>query len=202
MLPKAATQKVLELGPDGSWLDVADELAEITTSSALGKQLFGFAAKQVVGLRLDKLVAAQVDKALSRNPITENVVAEVRNTAMIEVENLAEADVLSGRRAVNISYRGCTIVAKTACAAEHFDFALQAALRGAAAMAGNIPCLPAEDQMCAGITGVAKGTKVEAKLFKHAKASRSMALGLIKAEDCKNGESVQARHHLTKRCLG
>ncbi|CAE7712127.1 unnamed protein product [Symbiodinium sp. CCMP2592] len=202
VLPKAATQKVLDLGPDGSWLDVAEELAEITTSSALGKQLFGFAARQVVGLRLDKLVAEQVDKALTRNPITAEVVAEVRNTAMIQVESLAEADVLSGRRTVNISYRGCAITAKTTCAAEHFDFALQAALRGAAAVAGNIPSLPAEDQLCTGITRVAKGTKVEAKLFKHAKESRSMALALIKAEDCKNGESVQARLPFREMRLG
>ena len=191
VLPKAATQKVLSLGLDGSWMDVGEELAEITSSSSLGMQLFGFASKQVAGLRIDKLVESHVEKAMSRGAITQSVLAEVRNTAMLELSKVAETEALKDRRQVTIFYRGCGITAKVSCVAEHFDCALQAALRSAAASAGSIPCLPAEKQLCEGSPGHA-GTKIDASLLKHAKASRNMALGLAKADDCKNGEALKA----------
>eukprot|EP00971_Amphidinium_carterae_P348846 6490702-Amphidinium_carterae.2 len=183
--------RVLAVTEASGWDGVRNDIAVLTSTSALGAKLFACAARAVVAVLARKEIEDELDKLKSLEAITDKQVAEATTKAMQKVRDLQGVAELRKKREIVVEYRDWTMTRRVDCIEEEVEERLQARLRGWAAECKSIKELPGESALCSPDPSL-KVKRIDVPSVRKAGACRAFMLSLLKGipKEKLHGEAV------------
>ena len=124
VLPRQATEQILAVPSDGNWETVQDQVQEVVASSMLGKKVFGFAVKQILGSVVSYCIHHHLEQLARKARNTSHDVVQMKKAAMEELSKIPNIASLPDKRVIKLVYREYVCDAKVACTLEEVELAV------------------------------------------------------------------------------
>ena len=173
------------------WASVERDLNRVIASSQLGRRLFNFAIKQMLGQLVSKKIANDVDELWQKEQITLACIREQKRVTLESLQEMDNIELLPCRRDLLLVYRGVPVEVRVNSMAEQFDMHVATLAKGEAVECGSLPSLFCEDDLVVkdSMKG-AKNSHIHPEVLQEAMEARTLANGLLKGDSCKNGDTI------------
>eukprot|EP00971_Amphidinium_carterae_P207411 4115271-Amphidinium_carterae.2 len=118
--------------------------SDVYTSSSTGKALFSSAMKMLALQKLDKVVESTLRTLGEMAEIPESVLSAILQKPHAEADKVTGADLIRGKRAVQLMYRGLQVRVVASSLKEYITLSARLALRASLAAQDSIVLLPGE----------------------------------------------------------
>ena len=186
-MPVREVNAVAGLNDKREFSEVSDQLFTVIDSSMLGEKMFGWAAKHLLGERVDKILKSETEELGKKESITFEEFHTCFQSCMAKLQEIKGIEELPEKRTVQLSYRGWALQSLVSSLTHHAETHLMVALRGWAVEAGSLDALPGEAALCT----TQSHKKIEDKLLHAARACRGFCVRVLKSESCKSGDEAE-----------
>ena len=127
----------------GKWREVAAPVARLTSSSALGAALFGFAAALVHAAVFEDQIQGEIQKAL-KSDVSLAVVNDLKLRCLTFASDLKRSTVTGQKRTISVTFAAEKLQLVVADVALEIHLRLMAAVKSEALLCGHVKRLPYE----------------------------------------------------------
>ena len=187
VMPVEDTERLLALKADQEWSSARDAVSRVVESSALGRRLFGPAAKACLIEEVDKKIGDAVKEFAKGAVLDELHLTAVLGKYVEEMKQLPAFDELPAKRQVMVNYGEWQFEWSVCSVTEHLEVALRSYVRRVACTLGLLDALPSEEVLCAPLEQGDSATKIADSLLKRARSCRAFLKQLRDAEESSDG---------------